>query len=141
MKELIVEGNTLIDAPVAKVWEVLIAPKFIRQWDSLPEDFADYYLEIGREIEWSGNSKWTVTEMVACEYLNMSLFLSKWGVPPSTVDINCSYTISTQNDQTHLAIRIGDFESLPDGEEYFLNYKDFVIKVLDKIKALAENRA
>ncbi|TDE18169.1 SRPBCC domain-containing protein [Dyadobacter psychrotolerans] len=141
MKELIVESKTIIDAPVNKVWEVLIAPKFIRQWDSLPEDFADYYLEVGREIEWSGSSKITVTKMVAHEYLSMSLFLAKWGLSPSEVNISYAYTISVSGEQTVLSVKIGDFGALPEGEEYHMTYAEFAEKVLEKIKALAENRA
>lgn len=141
MKELIVKSEIMINAPAAKVWEVLIAPKFIRQWDALPQDFADYYLEIGREIEWSGNSKITVTGMVPHEYLKLSLYVNKWELGPSSYDIAYQYRLSVHENDILLTVEIGDFDQLADGAEYYSNSVEFAEKVLNKIKLLAENRA
>lgn len=140
MKELIVKNTVIIDAPLAKVWEVLVAPKFIRQWDSLPQDFPDYYLETGREIVWSGNSRTTVAEMLPHEYLKLSLYLNKWELGPSSYDINYRYRLSEQENSTILTVEIGDFVQLADGEEYFDSFVEFAEKALSKIKSLAENR-
>ena len=140
MKKRIVKHKVLIEAPIAKVWEVLIAPKFIRQWDSLPEDFADYYLEVGREIEWAGSSKLTVTEMIAHERIKMSLYVYRWELPPSAYDIGYTYSISPDGENTQLSIEIGDFGVLENGEEYYNASEEFAEKSLKKIKALAENR-
>ena len=140
MKELIVKNTVIIDAPLAKVWEVLVAPKFIRQWDSLPQDFPDYYLEIGREIIWSGNSKITVAEMLPHEYLKLSLYLNKWELGPSSYNISYNYRLTEQENSTVLTLEIGDFVQLPDGEEYFDAAIEFAEKALSKIRSLAENR-
>ena len=141
MKELVVRNEILIDAPVSKVWEVIIAPKFIRQWDSLPEDFGDYYLEVGREIDWSGNSRITVTEMVAHERLKLSFHLSKWDVPPSASDTAYIYTLAEADGMTRLTLEIGDFAQLAEGESFYDTYLDFSEKALKKISLLAENKA
>ena len=141
MKELIVRNEIEIEAPLAKVWEVLIAPKFIRQWDALPQDFADDYLETGREIEWSGNSKITVTEMLPHDYLKLSLYVNKWELGPSSYDIAYHYKLLEQDNNILLKIEIGDFAQLADGSEYYNASIEFAEKALNKIKLLAENRA
>ena len=140
MKELIVRNEITIEAPVAKVWEVLIAPKFIRQWDFLPEDFPDYYLEVGVEITWSGSSKMTVTEMLPHESLKLSMYISKWELPPSAYDIGYHYRLSGENDTTKLSLEVGDFGALQDGQDYYQTSIDFSERALSKIKAIAENR-
>jgi uncharacterized protein YndB with AHSA1/START domain len=141
MKELIVTNEILIDAPVSKVWEVLIAPKFIRQWDALPDDFGDYYLESGREIDWSGTSKITVTEMVPSERLKLSFYLAKWDVPPSGCTTAYTYTLAEVDGRTNLKLEIGDFAQLAEGEHFYEVYTDFAEKALKKISLLAENKA
>ncbi|MCE7042552.1 SRPBCC domain-containing protein [Dyadobacter sp. CY312] len=140
MKKLNVKNKVLIEAPLTKVWEVLIAPKFIRQWDALPEDFQDYYLETGREIEWAGSSKMVVTEMVAQETLKLSLYQTKWDLSPSECDISFTYSLKADAEQTALSIQIGDFAQLNNGLEYYESYTESATKVLTKIKALAENK-
>lgn len=132
--------EVLIDAPANKVWEVLIAPKFIRQWTVLPADFQDYYLETGRVIEWVGSSKMIVTEMIAQHTLKQSLYETKWGISPSECDISCTYTLNIKSDRILLSLEIGDFAQLEEGETAFNFYTDFAEKALNKIKALAENR-
>jgi hypothetical protein len=139
-KKLIVENNLLINASVSKVWEVLIAPKFIRQWDAIPEDFNDYYLETGREIEWSGTSKLIVTNMIAQEILVQSLFLNKWDISPLECDISIIYRVEAIDGQTAISIEVGDFSQVKDGREYYDSYVEFAERVLVKIKAIAENR-
>ena len=141
MEELIVKDKIFIEAPVAKVWEVLVAPKFIRQWDALPEDFADYYLEIGREISWSGNSRMIVTEMLPHEKLKLSLYVAKWELPPSSYDIAYTYQLSESEGFTVLTIEIGDFGQLANGADYYNESVIFAERSLTKIKSLAENRA
>lgn len=140
MKKRTVIKEVSIDAPVNKVWEVLIAPKFIRQWDALPEDFQDYYLEVGREIEWAGTSRLVVTDMVANELLVQSLFLNKWDIAPSECNVSISYKLSQESEKSLLAVEIGDFGPLKDGEKVQEQYSEFADKILGKIKALSENK-
>ncbi|OJV19955.1 MAG: hypothetical protein BGO21_11200 [Dyadobacter sp. 50-39] len=139
-QELIVRKKVTIEAPAAKVWEVLIAPKYIRQWDDLPNDFEDYYLELGRVIDWTGMTRLTVTGYEPNELLAFSLYVSKWGQPPSQFDINYTYRLASDEAGTLLTLEIGDFSVLPDGKDYYASSVEFADTALEKIKSLSENR-
>lgn len=138
--QLTVDKRIEISAPVSKVWEILIAPKYIRQWDELPQDFEDYYLEKGRTIEWSGSSKLTVTECEPHKLLRLSIYVLKWELPPSNYDIAYTYSLNEMDGACVLNVQIGDFSILPDGENYFGKAQEFAEKALQKIKNLSENR-
>jgi uncharacterized protein YndB with AHSA1/START domain len=139
-QDLTVRKEIRIEAPVSKVWEVLIAPKYIRQWDDLPQDFEDYYLEHGRTIDWSGMTRLTVTACEPNELLIFSLYVSKWELPPSSYDIGYRYYLFSEGDGTLLRIEIGDFSVLPDGNDYYGSSIEFAETALEKIKNLSENR-
>jgi uncharacterized protein YndB with AHSA1/START domain len=139
-QDLTVRKEIRIEAPVSKVWEVLIAPKYIRQWDDLPQDFEDYYLEYGKTIDWSGMTRLTVTTYEPHELLTFSLYVSKWELPPSSYDIGYRYYLSSEGDGTLLRIEIGDFSALPDGNDYYGSSIEFAETALEKIKNLSENR-
>lgn len=137
---LTVEAQVFIEAPVSKVWEVLIAPKYIRQWDDLPKDFEDYYLEKGKVIDWSGMTRLTVTGYEPNEELVFSLYVSKWEQSPSQYDIAYRYYLTEQDGGTLLRTEIGDFSVLPDGQDYYNSSEEFARTALEKIKNLSENR-
>jgi uncharacterized protein YndB with AHSA1/START domain len=137
---LVVRSEIVIEAPLSKVWEVLIAPKYIRQWDDLPSDFEDYYLEYGRTIEWSGTSRLTVTICEPNEVLKISLYVSKWEQPPAAYDIAYTYRLVNDGTDTVLSVEIGDFSALPDGEDYYNASVEFAATAMEKIKNLSENR-
>lgn len=137
---LVVKDRVLIEAPLSKVWEVLIAPKYIRQWDDLPQGFDEFYLEKGRVIEWSGVSRLTVTEAEPHEKLRLSLYAYKWEKPAAEYDIAYTYTLSPAGTSTVLELEIGDFGLLPNGQELFDTSAEFAREALPKIKNLAENR-
>ncbi|CAG5073050.1 hypothetical protein DYBT9623_04576 [Dyadobacter sp. CECT 9623] len=139
-EQLIVKQEILIEAPVSKVWEVLIAPKYIRQWDDLPQDFGDYYLEVGRVIEWTGSTRLTVTECEPHERLAMKLYAFKWELPPASYDIAYTYQLSIEYNGTRLSLQIGDFSALPEGKNYYDSSLEFAGAALEKIKSLAQNR-
>ncbi|WAC09282.1 SRPBCC family protein [Dyadobacter pollutisoli] len=137
---LVVKSEISIEAPIAKVWEVLVAPKYIKQWDDLPSDFEDYYLELGRSIEWTGTSKVVVTVCEPNEILKMSLYVSKWEQPSTAYDIAYIYRLANDGTATKLTLEIGDFSVLPDGEDYYTASVEFAGAALEKIKSLSENR-
>jgi len=139
-QELTVSKEIFIEAPVAKVWEVLIAPKYIRQWDDLPQDFEDYYLEYGKVIDWSGMTRLTVTACEPNERLVFSLYVSKWPESPSHYDIAYRYELVETNNGTLLKFEVGDFSVLPDGRDYYSSSEEFARIALEKIKNLSENR-
>ena len=137
---LLVKNKIEIDAPASKVWEILVAPKYIRQWDDLPADFGDYYLELGMVISWMGNSRLTVIECEPYERLKLSLYAEKWELPPASYDVNYFYLISGSGTGVILELQIGDFSSLPDGETFYKTAEAFAATALEKIKNLSENR-
>ena len=137
---LTVKDQVEIDAPVSKVWEVLIAPKYVRQWDDLPEDFGDYYLERGRIIEWTGRSRLTVLECEPNALLKLSFYMEKCELSPASYDINYACKLTESGAGVLLELEIGDFAALADGEDYFQASKEFAATALEKIKNLSENR-
>ncbi|MCF2487968.1 SRPBCC domain-containing protein [Dyadobacter sp. CY347] len=137
---LTVKDQIHIEAPLSKVWEVLVAPKYIRQWDELPSDFGDYYLEQGRVIDWSGRSRLTVTAHEPNELLKLSLYVDKWEQSPASYDIAYHYRLSEQDGGVLLQLEVGDFAVLEDGRNYYDASLDFVKTAMEKIKNLAENR-
>ncbi|MCF2502219.1 SRPBCC domain-containing protein [Dyadobacter sp. CY107] len=139
-RTLIVNDQIQIEAPLSKVWEVLVAPKYIRQWDDLPSGFDDYYLEPGRIIEWTGITKLTVSESEPNAVLKLSLYVDKWELPPAAYDIAYTYRLSEEADGVLLQLEIGDFSVLEDGQAYYDSSVEFAETALEKIKNLAENR-
>jgi len=142
MKSLTVQNKVTIDASPEKVWKVLTLPKFIRQWDELPEDFGDNPLADGTEILWQqpdGNiTKLTVTNFSENRLLKMNLYVSRWANPEASYDIAYTYKITDIGGASELEITIGDFGILPSGQNYYDASLDFGNTGLEKIKTLAE---
>jgi uncharacterized protein YndB with AHSA1/START domain len=139
-RALVVKDKIEINAPASKVWEILIAPKYIRQWDDLPSEFGDYYLEPGRVISWTGISRLTVTESEPNALLKLSLYVDKWELSPASYDIAYTYKLFDSGAGVTLELEIGDFSVLSDGEQYYESSKEFAATALEKIKNLSENR-
>ncbi|RYJ44420.1 SRPBCC domain-containing protein [Flavobacterium beibuense] len=138
-KSLIVKNNIRIDAPLERVWEVLTKPKYIRQWDQLPEDFGDFEIHPATVIEWPGYSKLSVVEFVPNQMLRYELYVPTW--EERVTNIGYTYTLTVDNeDHTWLGVEIGDFAILTDGDKYFDSSVDFEKTASQKIKELAERR-
>ncbi|WP_297333418.1 SRPBCC domain-containing protein [Flavobacterium sp.] len=137
-KSLIVNNNIRIDAPVARVWEVLTKPEYIRQWDSLPEDFGDYEIHPATVIEWPGYSKMQVVEFELNKTLRYSLFVPAWNNEEVT-NVGYTYNLSVdENGYTWLGIEIGDFAILTEGDKYYEESITFGETASQKIKQLSE---
>lgn len=64
-KKLIVEDHIFISSTPSKVWEVLVNPKFVAQWDELPEDFPHENMSVGSKVVWEhSNGGETVTKVI-----------------------------------------------------------------------------
>ena len=136
--KLIVTDQVEINAPTEKVWEVLTNPKFIKQWDEIPENFGDNHLSIGSVIKWEGYSEMTVTEFVQERHLRLSLYLPNIELKPTDYDVSYSYFLEKRDGRTLLAIEIGDFSPLPNGRRYFDASIEFAASSKQKIKELSE---
>ncbi len=137
--KLIVTEEIEINASKDKVWEVLINPGFIKQWDDIPENYPGGHLQLGSVIEWEGYSKMTVTELDKFNKLKMSLFLPKVDLAPSLYDVNYVFCLTEEKGNTILNIEIGDFATLPKANDYYEASLEWGQTAKQKIKDLAEN--
>lgn len=141
--ELIVRNNVLVQAPPSRVWEVLVTPHYIRQWDELPEGFNDAVpLQPGTEMVWvhpnGQRTTLTVIGLKPEKELILSLDNSNWTVKPRPVEVAYTYILSEQEGGTGLTLTIGDFSRIEHGDKYYEASLDFAQKATKKIKALAE---
>jgi uncharacterized protein YndB with AHSA1/START domain len=136
MKKLIAEKSIEINALISKVWEVLIMPTFIKQWDDVPEGFGEVSLQKESVMEWEGHAKLTVVAFEPEKLLKMQLISPTWPEPVPQ-DIAYTYTLREENGKTTLTITVGDFSSLPDGKNYYDASVEFVDTATQKIKELA----
>ncbi|MDV6169947.1 hypothetical protein R1T16_16030 [Flavobacterium sp. DG1-102-2] len=140
MKSLIVKNNIRIDAPVTRVWEVLIRPEYIRKWDDLPEDFGDYEIHPATIIQWPDASKLSVIEIELNHKLRYSLYVPAWD-DLNITNIGYTYTLNVDDEgHTWLGIEIGDFAILADGAKYYDASINFGQTASQKIKELAEKK-
>lgn len=144
MIPLIVRKSVEIDVSPARIWEILVNPEYIRQWDELPEDYGDETLEMDDKIIWEmedGNYvRLTVLKYDAPKLLQLALYDSRWKLPLTPGDIAYTYSISDSDGYCLLSISIGDFSHLPNGQEYYDSSVEFAEKALRIIKDLAEGR-
>jgi uncharacterized protein YndB with AHSA1/START domain len=138
-KALTTRTSILIDALPARVWEVLITPKFIKQWFDLPVHFGDKILHHGTVIEWPGYSRLSVVGCEPNKQLKFLLYDPTWPEPPAHYSIAHVYTLAEENSQTLLTLVIGDFAQLADGNKYFEDADSFANDATLKIKELAES--
>jgi uncharacterized protein YndB with AHSA1/START domain len=138
-----VERDIIIDAPVEKIWQVLIDPVYISQWDDVPGSFTDSRLSLGSKLVWEledgHQSSVTVTVFEPQSELKTNLYVTRWPSPPSAYDIAYHYRIINRQNQTVLKISVGDFEALGEkAADYTEASNEFLQSAGDKIKELAE---
>lgn len=138
-KSLIASYSILIDALPERVWEVLVTPKFIKQWDDLPLHFQEENLHHGTIIEWPGYSRLSVVTCEPNKLLKMLLYDPTWPEPQGFYTVAYTYTLAEENSQTVLKLSIGDFAQLQDGTKYHEASISFANTATLKIKELAES--
>lgn len=141
--ELIVKDEILIGTTSDKVWEVLVTPKFVAEWDELPEDYPEEKMVVGSKVVWNHpNGGQVVTTIIKADVekeLEIALHSSTWNVPVNVGDIVYRYRLENRNGQTLLSIEIGDFSLLPNGQDYYDASVNFAKEAKEKIKQLAES--
>lgn len=142
MENLVVRKDIEIDVSPARIWEILVNPAHIRQWNELPEGFGDETLEQDSKILWEmpdkSYTRLTVLKYEAPKVLQLALYSSEWKLPLTPGDIAYNYSISEGDGYCLLTISIGDFGFLPDGHKYYQESLNFATKALKNIKELAE---
>ena len=140
---LIVKDEVHIEATPLKVWEVLMNPEFIAQWDELPENYPSENMGKGSKVVWEHpNGEQTVTTIIKAEEmkeLKIALYSSSWEVKPNEGDVAYLYQLEDLNGSTSLKIKIGDFSLLKDGQDYYDASVEFASESKKVIKELAEN--
>lgn len=141
--KLIVKDEIVIEAPPSKVWEVLIQPKYVAQWDALPEDYPSEPMSVGSKVVWENpKGGQTITSIIKAEKekeLVIALTITRWEVQPKEGDVAYTYRLEKQGDYTLLKIEIGDFSLIKDGEMYYEASIEFANESKTVIKDLAEN--
>lgn len=141
-RQFIVKDEIFIDAPPSKVWEVLTNPKYVAQWDELPEGYPSGNMGLGSKVVWDlPNGGQTVTTIIKADEnkeLKIALFLSTWKNPPEEGDVAYTYKLEGQNRGTLLKMEIGDFSLLEDGQNYYDASVEFASGAKKAIKELAE---
>ncbi|TGL65486.1 hypothetical protein [Leptospira jelokensis] len=133
-----VSDQISINASVQKVWEILTNPKFIKEWDDIPENYTEGSLRLNSVIEWEGHAKMVVTEFEELKTLKLKLFLPKLKLNPSEYDVSYCYTI-IYDAGVVLKFEIGDFSSLPNSNDYYESTIEWLNTAKIKIKELAES--
>jgi uncharacterized protein YndB with AHSA1/START domain len=142
-EQLTVKDEILISASPEKVWEVLIKPKYIAQWDELPENYPEKDMQVGSKVIWDlpngGPSVTTIIKAEAQKELMVSLNVTSWEVKPNEGDVAYKYQLEEKGGRTLLKIDIGDFSLIQNGQMYYDASVDFAANAKKIIKDLAEN--
>ena len=135
---LIVKNYIQIEASPEKVWEVLTDPRYIRQWDRLPEDFGDEAVNAATEIDFPGFSRMKVSSFEPGKVIRYALHISDYTLQ-AIPDATYSYAINVdENGKTWLNIEIGDFAVLLEDGKLYEESVIFGKTASQKIKELAE---
>jgi uncharacterized protein YndB with AHSA1/START domain len=137
MKELTVEKSIEINAPAAKVWEVLTNPALNRQW------IEQFWPGFGAlESDWQPGSvmRWKTAageidlegQVLAIEPGKMLRY--SFTMPEDIVTLR----LEERNGQTVLSVTHGDFSQKPDAEECYAGALAGWAMNLPNIKKLAE---
>lgn len=141
-KNLTVSADILIEASPAKVWEVLVTPKYVAQWDELPEDYPQEPMSVGSKVVWElPNGEQSITTISKADpksELVIDLYGTAWEVTPKAGEVAYQYKLEKQGSQTLLKIRIGDFAMIENGEMYYEASVEFAEESKKMIKTLAE---
>ena len=86
-EQLIVRDEILIEANSQKVWEVLTKPKYVAEWDELPENYPNEDMTEGSKVIWElpngGQSITKIIRAVVQKELKIALHVSNWEVKPN----------------------------------------------------------
>ncbi|MEB2493795.1 SRPBCC domain-containing protein [Peribacillus frigoritolerans] len=142
-EQLIVRDEILIEANSQKVWEVLTKPKYVAEWDELPENYPNEDMTEGSKVIWElpngGQSITKIIRAVVKKELKIALHVSNWEVKPNEGDVAYNYQLKEKGDSTLLRIEIGDFSLIKDGKMYYDASVEFASDSKQIIKKLSEN--
>ena len=148
MDKLIVQNTITINAPAAKVWDVLTNPEQTKKYMFGCETVSDW--KPGSSLEWKGSYegkemvfvKGKIVEIKPNEHLKYTVTdpNAAWEDIPENY-LNVTYSLSEANGQTTLTVTQDGFETAAEGEK---RYKDVSNNgegwnpILTEIKKVAE---
>lgn len=137
-QHLIAEEAVQINATASRVWDVLVRPEYIRQWDDVPEDFEASSLVMGSVLEWAGSARLTVTLCEPQSHLRLAYHSPNWSSPVDGIAYD--YELQESSGGSRLIVRVGNWAKAPDGraQDYYHASIEFVQAAVVKIKQLAE---
>lgn len=143
-EKLIVNDKIVINAGPERVWEVLIKPKYVAQWDELPDNYPSEDMKVGSEVVWElPNGGKTIMKVIKADInkeLIIALYSSNWEVKPIEGDVAYHYKLEDLNGSTYLKIEIGDFSLIKNGQNYYDASVEFAAESKEIIKQLAEDQ-
>lgn len=143
-EKLIVNDEIVINAGPERVWEVLIKPKYVAQWDELPDNYPSEDMKVGSEVVWElPNGGKTIMKVIKADKnkeLIIALYSSNWEVKPIEGDVAYHYKLEDLNGSTYLKIEIGDFSLIKNGQNYYDASVEFAAESKEIIKQLAEDQ-
>ncbi|OIJ20818.1 hypothetical protein BKP45_08475 [Anaerobacillus alkalidiazotrophicus] len=142
--QLFVQDEIIIEATPARVWEILTKPKYVAQWDDLPENYPNEDMKVGSKVVWDlpdgSQSITTIIKADERERLKIALYCSFWEVKPNYGDLAYLYELEDKKGSTLLKISIGDFSLINDGQKFYCASVDFALEAKIAIKNLAEKQ-
>ena len=147
---LIVKSTISINAPAAKVWDVLVNPEQTKKYMFGCETVSDW--NIGSDLLWKGSYngkemifvKGKIIEIVPSEKLVYSTFdphSSMEDIPQNYLTV--TYELTEKNGFTTLNVTQGDYSKVAEGERRYhesYNNGEGWNPILLAIKKLAENQ-
>jgi uncharacterized protein YndB with AHSA1/START domain len=142
VKDLVVTRSIMLQAPPARVWEVLTEPSMTRAY--MNDCSLSTNWNVGESLEWKNHEqkvvyKGTLMEVVPGKKLMYSYFDPHSGAEdhPSSY-IHVTYTVVPRNGVTELLVTLTNFGGNDTRAEHAAANWDF--EVLPRLKTLAEAR-
>lgn len=139
---LIVKDDIFIHANTEAVWEVLINPKYVSEWDELPEGYSSEMMTEGSKVIWDlpngGTSTTTIIAVDENIRLTIALNVTNWEETIQEGEIAYHYLLESKDGGTLLRMEIGDFSLISDGQMYYDASVEFAETAKVTIKELAE---
>ena len=145
---LIVKNSIAINAPAAKVWDVLVNPQQTKKYMFGCETVSDW--KPGSDLLWRGNYegkdivfvKGKIVEIIPEKFLSYTTIDPNSGIEDIPENyLTVTYDLKEENGQILLTATQGDYSTVGDGEKRFRETLEGGgwQPILDEIKKLVEN--
>jgi uncharacterized protein YndB with AHSA1/START domain len=143
IKDLVVTRSVMLQAPPARVWEVLTDPTMTKEY--MNDCCITTNWNVGEPLEWKNREervvyKGTLMEVVPGSKLRFSYFDPHSGAEDDPLSyVHVTYTVVPRNGATELLVTLSNFGGNDTRAEHAAANWDF--EILPRLKALAEASA